>query len=128
MYWMTVLVSFVIAVLSGMGLGSAGLLVAYLTAVVGTPQITAQGINLLFFLFAAGAALCVRLSRQTVRFLPVFTVILSGMIGVIPGTLAAGILPEKWIRILFGIMLITAGTRALVGIVIKNRQKNGKSV
>lgn len=125
---MTVLVSFVIAVLSGMGLGSAGLLVAYLTAVVGTPQITAQGINLLFFLFAAGAALCVRLSRQTVRFLPVFTVILSGMIGVIPGTLAAGILPEKWIRILFGIMLITAGTRALVGIVIKNRQKNGKSV
>ena len=125
---MTVLVSFVIAVLSGMGLGSAGLLVAYLTAVVGTPQITAQGINLLFFLFAAGAALCVRLSRQTVRFLPVFTVILSGMIGVIPGTLAAGILPEKWIRILFGIMLITAGARALVGIVIKNRQKNGKSV
>ena len=128
MYWMTVLVSFVIAVLSGMGLGSAGLLVAYLTAVIGTPQITAQGINLLFFLFAAGAALCVRLSRQAVRFLPVFAVILAGMIGVIPGTLAAGILPKKWIRILFGIMLITAGARSLVGIVIKRKQKNGKSV
>ena len=128
MYWITVIVSFVIAVLSGMGLGSAGLLVAYLTAVVGTPQITAQGINLLFFLFAAGAALCVRLSRQSVRFLPLFTVILAGMMGVIPGALTAGILPEKWIRILFGIMLIAAGLRSLVGIVTKKKRKNGKSV
>ena len=114
--------------LSGWGIGGGTLLLVYLTGVAGLEATAAKGINLLFFLFAAGAALCVRLSRQAVRFLPVFAVILAGMIGVIPGTLAAGILPEKWIRILFGIMLITAGARSLVGIVIKRKQKNEKSV
>ena len=47
MNWLSVFVVFLIAVLSGMGVGSAGLLVAYLTAFADVPQITAQGINLL---------------------------------------------------------------------------------
>ena len=53
MDWITVSAAFLIAILSGMGVGSAGLLVVYLTMVLGAPQLTAQGINLLFFLPSA---------------------------------------------------------------------------
>ena len=44
-----------VAVLSGMGVGSGGLLVVYLTLAAGMQQAPAQALNLFFFLFAAGA-------------------------------------------------------------------------
>ena len=51
------MVSFIVAlitsVLSGLGIGGGGLLVIYLAFFTDTPQITAQGINLLFFIFSS---------------------------------------------------------------------------
>ena len=113
MDWMTVAAAFLIAILSGMGVGSAGLLVVYLTMVAGLPQLSAQGINLVFFLFAASAALCIHILRRKIPFSRVILATLAGMIGALPGVWAAEILPQNWVRILFGIMLIFAGGRAL---------------
>ena len=113
MDWFTVAAAFLIAILSGMGVGSAGLLVVYLTMIADVPQLTAQGINLVFFLFAASAALCVHLLRRRIPFMHVVIASLTGMIGALPGTMAAEILPQEWVRILFGIMLILSGARAL---------------
>ena len=48
--WGLPFVTFAVALLSGMGVGSAGLLVTYLALVLGMPQLQAQGLNLLFFL------------------------------------------------------------------------------
>ena len=59
-----ILAALIIAVLSGMGVGSGGLLVLYLTMVRDTPHLTAQGLNLLFFIFASGASLCIHLTRR----------------------------------------------------------------
>ena len=47
---MNAVTSFLIAVLSGLGVGSGGLLVIYLTLVEKVPQLTAQGTNLIFFI------------------------------------------------------------------------------
>lgn len=113
MDWITVSAAFLIAILSGMGVGSAGLLVVYLTMVLGAPQLTAQGINLLFFLFAASAALCVHILRRKLPFSRIFLASLAGMIGALPGVWAAEILPQNWVRMLFGFMLIFSGIRAL---------------
>ena len=46
-----IIVFFIIATLSGMGVGSAGLLVVWLTVFDSVPQLAAQGLNLFFFLF-----------------------------------------------------------------------------
>ncbi len=128
MDWITIIASFLVAVLSGMGVGSAGLLVVYLTMIAGVPQLTAQGINLLFFLFAAAAALGVHITHRRIPFLYVSIAALAGMIGALPGTFAAGILPQGWVRILFGIMLILAGVRALCGKPKNKKQKNEKTM
>ena len=46
------LVSFFIAVLSGLGVGSGGLFVIWLTAAYGVSATQARGMNLLFFVFS----------------------------------------------------------------------------
>ena len=56
MIWIDIAFTFVFAALAGMGIGSGGLLVLYLTLIRGTPQLSAQGFNLLFFLFSSGAS------------------------------------------------------------------------
>ena len=58
------LASFAIALLSGMGVGSAGLFVLYLTSVAGLPQLQSQGLNLVFFLLSAGASFLYHVRRR----------------------------------------------------------------
>ena len=48
----TILITFLLAALSGMGVGGGGLFVIYLSLFTNTPQLTAQGMNLLFFLLS----------------------------------------------------------------------------
>ena len=112
MDWITVAAAFLIAILSGMGVGSAGLLVVYLTVVLDVSQLTAQGINLLFFLFTASAALCVHILRRHIPFSRVILAALAGMLGALPGVWTAEILPQNLVRILFGMLLIFAGIRS----------------
>lgn len=107
------LIPFSIALLSGLGVGSGGLLVIYLTMIEGVPQLRAQGINLVFFLCSAGASMLVHLGRR--HLLPDLCILL--ILGGIPGTLAgsylASVLPGALLRRLFGGFLVIAGTLTL---------------
>ncbi len=105
--------SFSIAVLSGMGIGSGGLFVIYLTLVSGAPQLAAQGMNLLFFLFSSGAALLYHLLRRRIFWNAVLLLTLTGIGGSLLGSLVAGLLPVALIKKLFGVMLMTSGAVAL---------------
>ena len=109
-----VVISFLIAALSGMGLGSGGLLVVFLTLFADVPQIRAQGINLLFFLFSSGASMLRHIRTRTLSFPVIAVVSAAGLLGAIPGTYAALLLPEKLVRILFGSMLAVSGTVSLL--------------
>lgn len=108
-----IIASFAIAVLSGMGIGSGGLLVIYLTLVSATPQLTAQGINLLFFLFSTGAAMTVHLQKRKIYYGAVLIMTVLGIVGSLIGSITAGILPVTLVRKLFGAMLIISGIIAL---------------
>ena len=60
-------VSLFIAILSGLGVGSGGLFVIWLTMVEGVGSIEARGMNLLFFVFSATSALLFHLIRRRIR-------------------------------------------------------------
>ncbi len=122
-----VLISFLIAVLSGMGMGSGGLLVVFLTLFADVPQIRAQGINLLFFLFSSGASMLRHVNTRTLS-LPVIAIVsTAGLLGAVPGSYAALLLPEKLVRTLFGAMLAISGTVSLFrGKESKFHEKNAK--
>lgn len=104
--WITYLTAFFTAVLSGLGLGSAGLFVLYLTMIAGLSQTTAQGLNLLFFLFSAGAALLFHAKYRTIPRPLVIFLIGCAVPGTLIGTWLLHKLEVSLVRKLFGGMLI----------------------
>lgn len=111
--WLLSFISFAVAILSGLGVGSAGLLVVYLTAIEHQAQLTAQGLNLLFFLFSSGAALTVHLLRTPLLFGCILLLLPGGVAGSLLGTALAHRLPEALLRRLFGLLLILSGAAGL---------------
>ena len=110
-----ILVTLAVAVLSGMGIGSGGLMVLYLTLVRHAPQLTAQGFNLLFFLFAATSSMGVHLARRRIRFAAVALMIAAGLPAAYLGTRLALLLPEGWVGRIFGAFLVLVGIPGVLG-------------
>ncbi len=108
-----ILASFIIAALSGMGVGGGGLFVIYLSLLTDTPQLMAQGMNLLFFLFSSGAALPIHLLRR--RLLPgvIVTMAIGGLLGSFLGTMLSAYVEGGLLRKIFGMMLVVSGIYTL---------------
>lgn len=107
------------AVLSGLGVGSGGLLVIYLTMVGEYEQITAQGLNLLFFLFSSGAAMLYHITHRRINYGAVMMLVSFGLVGAAAGSLLLGALGGGAVRKIFGGMLVFSGVLAL-----KRSEKN----
>ncbi len=110
-----IIVGTAVAVLSGMGVGSGGLLVVYLTLASGMSQAPAQALNLFFFLFAASASTAVNIRRRNIAWGCVILLGLGGAVGAIAGSAIAAVAKPRVLRMLFGIMLTVTGARGLIG-------------
>jgi len=115
---------FLIAMMTGMGIGSAGLMVIWLTAVLGLPQLEAQGINLIFFLISASASMTVHLRKRHIQPMQVFMLSALGVVTAYFGSRTAMLLPQELIRKLFGAMLTVSGTLSLLRHDRKKHRKN----
>lgn len=119
------LCSFFVGALSGMGIGGGGLLVIYLTMAKGTDQISAQGLNLYFFIFASCAALFVHCKKRKLNYPLALSLALFGMPCALLGSYLAGVLHPVLVKKAFGIMLIIAGGASLLRYIpiFKRRKK-----
>ena len=111
--FITVLAAFLAAILSGMGIGSAGLFVLYLTLIAGYAQPEAQAINLLFFLLSAGAALLFHIRERKIPLRVVLFLIACALPGALAGSWLMRILDATLLRKIFGGMLVATGVPAL---------------
>jgi uncharacterized membrane protein YfcA len=102
-------VGLVTGILSGFGIGGGTLLMLYLTMVTGMAQRTAQGINLLYFLPTAGAALILHSKNRYVRWKTVLPAILAGCVTAGLASLLALNLDTGLLKKLFGGFLILTG-------------------
>ena len=109
----TLISAFLIAILSGLGVGGGGLFVIYLVLFTSTPQLQIQGINLAFFLFSSTASLLVHLTRRKIFWSAVAIMSLSGIIGTVFGSMISTQADEKILRKVFGAMLIISGVLSL---------------
>ena len=105
--------TFVAAVLSGLGLGSAGIFVLYLTAAVGYGQVEAQSLNLLFFLFSAGCSLFLHAKKRRISWRAVLFLATCAIPGTLLGTWLTAVLDANILRRLFGGMLVVSGLPSL---------------
>ena len=120
---LNIIASFAIALLSGMGIGSGGLFVIWLTLAENTPQLTAQGLNLLFFIFSSGASLTVHLTKRKIAWGAVALLTITGVGGALIGGYISGLINAAAMKKLFGAMLILSGLVSL----IKKRGEVSKS-
>lgn len=107
--------AFLSAILSGLGVGSAGIFVLYLTLIAGFPQPEAQALNLLFFLLSAGAALLLHIRERRIPLRVVLFLAACAVPGALVGSYLVRVLDPTLIRKLFGGMLVVTGLPVLLG-------------
>jgi uncharacterized membrane protein YfcA len=110
----TLIAAFLAAILSGLGIGSAGLFVLYLTLIAGYSQPEAQALNLLFFILSAGAALLLHIRERKIPWKVVLVLIACAIPGALAGSYLVRVLDATLIRKLFGGMLIVTGVPTLL--------------
>jgi len=104
-----IIVFFLIAALSGMGVGSAGLLVVWLTVFDSVPQLAAQGLNLFFFLFSSSASLLIHVRRRKMFWGVIGVMTATGAVGALIGSILANRFDAALLGRLFGGMLLVSG-------------------
>lgn len=100
-------------VLSAFGIGGGSLLLIYLTALAGVSQHQAQGINLLYFLPAAAAALPAHHKNGLLEKKTILPAILTGLVTSALAAWFSNGLDTGLLRKLFGIFLLYVGLREL---------------
>jgi len=110
---LTPIISALIAVLVGLGVGSGGLFIIYLTAALSLDQLSAQGANLLFFLAASLGGIAVHLFCRRVRFRLLLPFLLLAIPGALLGAFIAGKTDPSLLKRLFGGLMLLSGGIAL---------------
>ena len=97
------------AALTGMGVGGGGILVLWLTFVMCVEQLSAQGINIVFYICASAASLIVHIKNRKLPVVPVLIMAGTGAVGAVGGCIVADIIEADLLRRLFGGLLAVAG-------------------
>lgn len=109
MIWSALLAGLFSGILGAMGLGGGSVLIIYLSLFTDTNQLMSQGINLLFFIPTAIAAVIVYAVKRQIKWKTVFKVALWGLLGAAVGIYFADLLGGNITSKLFGGLLIIMG-------------------
>ncbi len=106
------LIVFGAAALAGLGIGSGGFYLLFLTE-AGVGQYEAQGANLLFFVLATLASSYINLRRGALPLACLPPLLLAGAVGVVAGSFLTSLIPPEVARAALGLFLIGGGMYTL---------------
>ena len=109
-------------IIGAMGLGGGAVLIIYLSVFTDMPQLKSQGINLLFFIPIAIAAVAFYGFKKQIKWKLVLKIAAWGLVGTAGGLLFTDLLGGDITAKIFGGMLILIGIGELG--IIKGRNKN----
>ncbi len=108
---LSVIIGFATGIISGFGVGGGSLLVLYLTTFAGVSQYDAGGINLLYFIGCAPAALIGHIRHRSIEWHAVCWCAAAGICTAIPAAMLASAIDTGILHRLFGIILLYIGTK-----------------
>lgn len=118
-------------IFSSMGLGAGTILLLYLTILTNTPQLTSQGINLIFFIPCAVTALIFHFKSNLIKWHSALFCSLGGILGVFLGVYLSSHISTGWLSKIFSAFLFIIGIREIIvgikEIKNKHKQKNQES-
>lgn len=107
------LAGFAAGIVSGFGIGGGTLLIIYLTAFAGFSQLSAQGINLFYFIPTASAALYSHFKNRLVDLEAALICAGAGVLSAVPAAFLASVIDAGMLKRLFGVCIIYAGLNEL---------------
>ena len=108
-YFIAIAAGLVCGVLSGFGIGGGTLLMVWMTALMSMEQRMAQGVNLLYFLPAAAAALILHAKNRVLVWRAIIPAAITGCATAALGALLAANVDTHLLRKLFGGFLVLVG-------------------
>ena len=120
-YFFPIIAGFLSGLISSMGFGGGGFLIIYLVIFANTPQIVAQGINLIFFIPCAILATIIYSIKKQINFKAIFPVILGGISGAIIASNFLNLIKSELLTYAFAIFLITMGLNSIIKIIFNKK-------
>ncbi len=108
-YIIPIIAGFLSGLIGSMGFGGGGILIIYLVIFTNTQQITAQGINLVFFIPCATVATIIYFIKKQIDFKPILPVISGGIIGALIAGLLLKNIYSDFLSKIFACFLIITG-------------------
>lgn len=106
---MNIIVGLLSGIAASMGFGGGFILIIYLTAFSDVNQITAQGVNLLFFLPVALVSLIIHQKNRLINWRVLLKLIPGGILGILLGAFIASNIEVVFLQKLFAGLLIFVG-------------------
>lgn len=125
--FLLILFGFLAGIIGGMGMGGGTILIPLLTIFLSISQKSAQGLNLICFLFLAIPALIIHFKNKMISTKYLWIVILSGVLFCVLGSFLATLLDSKILKICFGIFLIGLSILEFVKTFKKEKQDQTNS-
>lgn len=119
------IVSFLAAILAGMGVGSGGIMVAWLTLVRALPQLDAQLLNLIFFAASSVAAFFVNLCKKRLRLWVMLPMASAGAVFAVGAAFMARSADPRALGRAFGLLMILLGALSAF-LTLRSAKKNKK--
>ena len=108
-----IIAGIILGYLAGIGVGGGSLLILWLTLVLNTDPQISRGINLMFFITAAGSVSLLRLKKGSLNFKKVLPAIIAGGILAALASLLRDNIDTNLLEKLFGGLLIITAIREL---------------
>lgn len=121
-YFISVVAGFLSGLIGSMGFGGGGILIIYLVIFANTPQIVAQGINLIFFIPCALLATIIYSLKKQIKIKVILPVILGGITGALFASYFLSYIKSEWLSKAFAFFLIIMGLIAIIK--VKNKKKS----
>ena len=112
MIW-SYIAAFITGVFASLGVGGGMILIIYMTVILGMEQLTAQGINLLFFIPIAALSVIMHTKNKLIDWKKIIPAIITGIIGAVAGTYIAEYLGSDVLRKIFAVFILLIGIKEL---------------
>ena len=106
-------ISTILGILSGLGVGGGSLLILWLTLIVHVSPQDARIINLLFFIPCALSATLYRWKKGNIALKEIWPGMTAGCLAAIGGALLAKNIEVSMLKKLFGLLLLVTGMREI---------------
>lgn len=100
-------------IIGAMGLGGGAVLIIYLTVFTSTKQLTAQGINLIFFLPIAILAVIIYAVKKQIKWKMALSIAVGGLLGAVLGIALTDVMGGELLSKFFGSFLVILGIKEI---------------